>query len=86
MTSEIPEQGEYYLWRIMIDAEYQEKGYAAQAVELLIKRIKETPNAKTLITSHLTENIQAGRFFESLGFLYTGGVLEETDRLMEMNM
>ena len=85
MTSEVPDQGEYFLWRIMIDAQFQRKGYAAQAVEMLIGRIKDTPNGKSLITSHLQDNERAGRFFEKLGFSYTGEMLGEMDCLMEMN-
>lgn len=86
MTSEVPDQGDYYLWRIMIDARYQSKGYALQAVEKLIQRIKNTPNGKLLITSHLKENDHAGRFFEKIGFSYTGEMLGESDRLMQMDV
>jgi diamine N-acetyltransferase len=86
MTSEAPDQGEYFLWRIMIDAEYQSKGYAAQAVGQLIQRVKDTPNGKSLITSHLEENKLAGRFFENLGFSYTGEMLGELDCLMRLDL
>ena len=86
MTSEAPDQGEYFLWRIMIDAKYQSKGYAAQAVRKLIQRIKDTPNGKSLITSHLKDNDRAGRFFEKLGFSYTGEMLGELDCLMKMDL
>lgn len=86
MMSEAPDQGEFYLWRIMIDAQYQSKGYAEQAIKLLVKRLQESPNAKTLITSHLKDNGHAGIFFEKQGFLYTGETLGESDRLMEMGL
>jgi diamine N-acetyltransferase len=86
MTSEAPDQGEYYLWRIMIDAKYQSKGYAVQAVDKLIQRIKGTPNGKRLITSHLKTNDHAGRFFQKIGFSYTGEMLGDSDRLMNMDL
>ena len=85
MTSEAPDQGVYFLWRLMIDAQFQSKGYAGRGVEILVERIRATPNAKSLITSHLKDNDHAGRFFEKLGFSYTDEMLGELDRLMKMD-
>ncbi len=86
MTSEAPEQGDYFLWRIMIDAHHQNEGYAAKAVDKLIQRLQATANARCLITSHLADNEQAGRFFAGLGFAYTGELLGATDRVMKMDL
>ena len=85
MTSEAPNQGEYFLWRIMIDAKHQNKGYGFQAVELLIKRIKATGNAKELITSHLKNDGDSGPFYQKLGFAYTGEILNGSDHLMKID-
>lgn len=85
MTSEAPAKGEYFLWRIMIDAKHQGKGYGFQAIKLLIKRIKATGNAKTLITSHLKNDGDAGPFYQKLGFAYTGEILDGSDYLMKIN-
>ena len=79
MTSEAPAQGEYFLWRLMIDQRYQGSGYGARAVQLLIERIRQTDNPKTLITSHLQEDANAGRFYERLGFAYTGDLIGKDD-------
>ncbi len=86
MTSEAPLQGEYFLWRLMVDAKYQSKGYALQAVRLLIERVAQSANGRTIITSHLAANAAAGRFFTGLGFAYTGDMLGESDRLMELHL
>ena len=86
MTSEVPERGEYFLWRLMIDAAAQGSGYGARAVELLIERIEATANAKVLITSHLEGDRDAGGFYEKLGFEYTGEILGERDRAMELQL
>ena len=72
MTSEIPERGEYFLWRMMIDQRYQGKGYGTDAMKLLIKRIEDNGNPRVLLLSHLKDNLDAGRFYQSLGFSYTG--------------
>ncbi len=85
MTSEAPDQGEYFLWRLMIDAGHQRKGYGRRAVELLIERIKASDNAKALLTSHLKGDGDAGAFYERLGFAYTGEVLSACDHLMRMD-
>ena len=41
MTSEAPDRGEYFLWRLMIAGPYQGKGYGRQAIQLLIDRFIE---------------------------------------------
>ena len=84
MTSEAPDKGDYFLWRLMIGAQYQSKGYGLRAVELLIDRIKNTPNAKVLTTSHLTGGGDAGSFYRRLGFSYAGELLGNDDHLMEI--
>jgi diamine N-acetyltransferase len=83
MTSEAPDQGVYFLWRLMIDAKYQGKGYGRRAVELLIERIKASGNAKELLTSHLKSDCSAGTFYQRLGFIYTGEILHGSDLLMK---
>ncbi|TET45698.1 GNAT family N-acetyltransferase [candidate division TA06 bacterium] len=85
MTSEAPAQGEYFLWRLMIDAKHQGKGYGFRAVELLVERIKASGNAKELVTSHLKNDGDAGSFYQKLGFVYTGEILEGCDHLMRMD-
>ena len=86
MTSEAPDKGEYFLWRMMIDAKHQGKGYGSRAVELLIKRIKSSINAKKLVTSHLQGEGNAGPFYQKLGFKYTGEILHGHDHVMELNL
>jgi len=82
MTSEAPDQGAYFLWRLMIDEHHQHQGYGFRAVELLVVRIEASPNPKTLLTSHLKADGDAGKFYEKLGFRYTGDVLNGNDHVM----
>ena len=60
------------MWRLMIDHRFQGRGYGRRAVELLVERILRTDNAKALTTSHLQADANAGRFYQRLGFEYTG--------------
>jgi diamine N-acetyltransferase len=84
MTSEAPDRGEYFLWRLMVDAEHQRRGYGSRAVKLLIERIKASGNARKLLTSHLKGDGNAGGFYEKLGFAYTGEVIGGIDYVMEI--
>jgi len=85
MTSEAPDRGEYFLWRLMIDADQQGNGYGSRAVKLLIERIEASPKAKFLMTSHLRGDGDAGTFYQNLGFRYTGEMLENQDHLMRID-
>ena len=85
MTSEAPDQGTYFLWRLMIDHRFQGSGYGRRAVQLLIERIGQTGNPAALITSHLQQDADAGRFYERLGFAYTGDLIGEDDLEMRFS-
>ena len=85
MTSEVPDDGEYFLWRMMIDERHQGRGYGSEAMQLLIERVKDSGNPRLIILTHLKSNAAAGRFYESVGFSYTvnelnGGDLEMSRR------
>ena len=86
MTSEAPNRGDYFLWRLMVDAKHQGKGYGFRAVELLIKRLKTSPTAKKLVTSHLKGDGDAGPFYQKIGFTYTGEILHGQDHVMELDL
>ncbi len=80
MTSERPDQGEYFLWRLMIDQRFQSRGYGRRAVQLLIERIRRSSNPKVLITSYLNVDANSGRFYERIGFKYSRD-LADTDEV-----
>jgi len=84
MTSEAPQEGVYFLWRMMIDEHHQGHGYGEQAMQLLIKRIKNYGKARELFLSHLKGNVEAGEFFRKFGFSYTGNSLGGGD--LEMSL
>lgn len=74
MLFEDDEKGEYGLWRFMIDQEHQGKGYGRAALELIIKRIKNHPNATKMELSVVPENSGAIKLYTSMGFKDTGKV------------
>lgn len=65
---------EYFLWRLMVAADHQSKGYGRRAVELLIDYVRTRPNATELLTSYVPDDVGPMRFYQKLGFVETGEV------------
>ena len=67
-------KGNYNLWRLMIDKDYQKKGYGREAVRLALEYIKTFPcgEAQYCWLSYEPENVVAGRLYRSFGFVETG--------------
>ena len=74
MLYDDPEKPEYFLWRLMIDAEHQHRGYGRQAVERLIDYVRTRPNASELLVSAVPVEGGPTPFYESMGFRLTGEV------------
>ena len=92
-ADEINNNGEpyYYLWRLMIDEKYQNKGYGRAAMALVIDEVKTLPlgEAKAFYTSVVMEDVNpvGANFYLSLGFKKTGEVLDpggENEQVMRM--
>jgi GNAT superfamily N-acetyltransferase len=78
MTSEAPDRGEYFMWRLMVDAEHQGKGYGSRAVKLLIERTRRQAmrEGSSLATSRVREM--------QVGSIKSGEVLDGIDYVMEI--
>ena len=66
--------GNYNLWRLMIDKNYQNRGYGKQAVELVLNFIRTFPcgKADSCWLSYEPENAIAKSLYASFGFIETG--------------
>lgn len=67
-----PVEKEFMLWRLMIDARHQGRGYGRAAVERLCEHVRTRPGGDTLYVSHVKGVEPLARFYASLGFAYTG--------------
>ncbi len=67
---------EYWIYRLMIDAKYQSKGYGKAAMEKLIERIKEDKDHQVIYLSFEPENDRAKEMYEKLGFEADGRVID----------
>jgi len=72
MLHENPKRGTYYLWRFVIDAKYQGRGYGRKALDLVIKRVRKRPKAKALTLSVVRAEGGAEIFYKMFGFDFTG--------------
>jgi len=73
MTSEPEDIAEEFpktlaVWRLMIGADYQGKGYGRAAMEKLIADAKANDRFEQIVLSYVPDNQAAQRFYASLGF------------------
>lgn len=66
--------GNYNLWRLMIDQKYQHRGYGKRAIELALEFVRTFPcgEADYCWLSYEPENVVAKELYASLGFTETG--------------
>ena len=64
------------IWRFMIDAEHQRKGYGRAALEQVIEHAQRTYDASEVFLSHQAGEGSPGPFYERCGFVYTGKVVD----------
>ena len=64
----------YYLWRYMIGADHQGKGYGYQALQLLIEYVRLRPRATEITLSYVPGEGCPQPFYQKLGFVDTGEV------------
>jgi diamine N-acetyltransferase len=76
---------EYYLWRLMIDARHQGRGFGRRGLELVIEHVRARPRATEFLTSVLQEPGGPQPFYEKLGFRLTGEY-EEGEAMMRLSL
>ena len=62
-----------YVWRILIDAQHQGRGYGRQTMLWVVEEARRM-GLKTVGLSHVEVEGNAGPFYRKLGFRYTGEV------------
>jgi diamine N-acetyltransferase len=64
----------YYLWRLLIDAEHQRRGYGTAALDLVVEYVRRRPGAVELVTSAVPGEGSPMPFYERFGFHPTGAM------------
>ncbi|WP_027626146.1 GNAT family N-acetyltransferase [Clostridium lundense] len=75
-AAEDTDENTYWVCRLMIDKEYQGKGYGKDAMTKVIELVRTFPYGKALALSlsYEPENIVAKTLYASLGFVETGDI------------
>ncbi len=64
----------YTIWRLMIDARYQGKGYGKTALQLSIDYLRQEHHVNQIYLSFEPDNTVAEKLYSSFGFQRTGEV------------
>jgi diamine N-acetyltransferase len=73
MYNSIPEELDgYWVYRIMVDKEFQCKGIGKEATKLMITEMAKLPNVKKIVVGYHPENLGAHNLYSSLGFIDNG--------------
>ena len=70
------EENTYWVCRLMIDKQYQGKGYGKEAVVKAIEHVRTFPHGKAsaLLLSYEPENVIAKTLYAACGFVETGEI------------
>lgn len=77
MLYDDPDTPTYFLWRFMIDARYQGRGYGTRALRLVVEHVKDRPDAAVLGVSYVPGEGSPETFFKKFGFEETGEMDED---------
>jgi diamine N-acetyltransferase len=67
-----PDEPVYFVWRFMIDAQQQKKGYGKRAMQLVVEHVRGLPGATELLISYVPGEGSPAAFYEKCGFVETG--------------
>ena len=74
MVSDDADEPRYYLWRFMIDAAHQGKGYGRVAMELVHDYVRSRPGGDRIYLSYVPAEGGPEGFYKGLGYVDTGKV------------
>ena len=76
---------EYAIWRFMVAAPHQRKGYGSKALELVVGHVRTLPGATELFTSYVPGQSDPSGFYLRSGFEETD-VVEEGERVLRLRL
>lgn len=66
------ENGEYYLWRLMIDHRFQHQGYGREALRQVLEQGNKDPSCHQIRVNYVIGNHKMRALLDSLGFEAAG--------------
>lgn len=70
------DDGNYWIYRLMIDARFQGKGYGSAALMQIVSRLSKIPDCSCIMLGVKPGNVQAIRVYQRVGFRLTGDTLD----------
>ncbi|KAA3602111.1 MAG: GNAT family N-acetyltransferase [Calditrichaeota bacterium] len=70
------DENENWIARVMVDENYQRKGYGEEGVKLILERFKERNEGNYVKLSFVEGNKTAEKLYEKIGFAKTGEVID----------
>ncbi|MCE5314549.1 MAG: GNAT family N-acetyltransferase [Armatimonadota bacterium] len=71
-----PDDGKYWIFRLMIDVDHQRQGFGKAALVKLIELMSKIPGCDEIYVGYRPENFVAHALHLSLGFQRTGQMLQ----------
>jgi diamine N-acetyltransferase len=69
--------GPYFLWRLLIDARWQRRGYGRAALDLIVQYLATRPDCDRLLSSYVPGDGSPLGFSLQYGFVPTGAVFDD---------
>ena len=85
MLHEDTEKPEYFLWRFMVAAQHQGKGYGRRALDLVVEHVRSLPGARVLGSSYMPGEHGPQAFYVRYGFVETGEV-DEGEHVIRLDL
>lgn len=82
---DLPELHAYCLSQFFIDCRYQRRGYGAEAMQLLLRRMRADGRFASVVLCYVDGDDAARALYEKLGFRPTGEA-EEDEIVMELRL
>lgn len=79
-----PDDGNHWIYRLMIDAGHQGKGYGAKALAALLDHMAKIPECGDIYLGVYPQNARAHALYHRFGFRETGMVLGE-EKVMRLD-
>ncbi|HFI0578892.1 TPA: GNAT family N-acetyltransferase [Streptococcus suis] len=73
----IQEDKSYYVWRLLIDSHYQNRGYGKEVIRQVIGLARENPSCHTVTMNYVIGNHKMRYILEKFGFQSVGMVGQE---------